>query len=150
MESTVVISRTDLARRTRRALDMVRGGQPVIVTDRGDEEAVLLDIFDYRLLQAVAAYRAGAALQQGGSTPRGLSAEEVREAIANARGDVQAAWNRVVAAYLDGDISLGRMADLLGLSRFVLLERINRLGLPVMSGPLTPEKLASEIAALDA
>jgi predicted HTH domain antitoxin len=36
----------------------------------------------------------------------------------------------VVAAYLDGDISLGRAALLLGLSRFDLLARFNRLGLP--------------------
>ena len=53
-----------------------------------------------------------------------LDADEVQRAVSAAEGDAQAAWNRVLKAYLDGDISLGRAAQLLELSRFDLLERM--------------------------
>ena len=52
-----VITRTDLARQTRRILEQARRSGPVIVTGHGDEQAVVLDITDYRLLRAAAAYR---------------------------------------------------------------------------------------------
>ena len=146
------ISRTDLARHTRRVLERARRSGPVIVTGHGDEEAVVLDIIDYRLLRAAAAYR----LQQEGAQPgakaempRGLSEEEVQAAIEAAGGNLQAGWNRVLAAYWDGDISLGRAAALLGLSRFELMERLHRLGLPVYMGPQTVEDLEAELAALE-
>ncbi len=146
------ISRTDLARHTRRVLERVRRSGPVIVTGHGDEQAVVLDITDYRLLRAAAAYR----LQQEGAQPRakaemprGLSEEEVQAAIEVAGGNVQAGWNRVMAAYWDGDISLGRAAELLGLSRFELMERLHRQGLPMYMGPQTIEDLEAELAALE-
>ena len=146
------ISRTDLARHTRRVLERARRSGPVIVTGHGDEQAVVLDITDYRLLRAAAAYR----LQQEGAQPRakaemprGLSEEEVQAAIEAAGGNVQAGWNRVMAAYWDGDISLGRAAELLSLSRFELMERLHRLGLPMYMGPQTVEDLEAELAALE-
>ena len=147
-----VITRTDLARHTRRILDRARRSGPVIVTGHGDEQAVVLDITDYRLLRAAAAYRLKqkAARPQGEvGVPRGLSEEEVRAAIEAAGGDVQAGWHRVLAAYWDGDISLGRAAELLGLSRFELMERLHRLGLPLYMGPQTVEELEAELAALE-
>jgi len=73
---------------------------------------------------------------------------EVEEAIADAGGDVQGAWNRVIAAYLDGDISLGRAAQLLGLSRFDLMERFNRLGIPLQLGPANVEEARAELEVL--
>ncbi len=146
------ISRTDLARHTRRVLERARRSGPVIVTGHGDEEAVVLDITDYRLLRAAATYR----LQQEGAQPRtkaemprGLSEAEVQTAIEAAGGNVQAGWDRVMAAYWDGDISLGRAAELLGLSRFEIMERLHRLGLPIYMGPQTFEELEDELAALE-
>jgi len=147
-----VISRTDLARHTRRILDRVRRSGPVIVTGHGDEQAVVLDITDYRLLRAAAAYRLkreATRPQAEADIPRGLSEEEVQAAIEAAGGDVQAGWNRVLAAYWDGNISLGRAAELLGLSRFELMERMHRLGLPIYMGPQTVEELEAELADLE-
>ena len=63
---------------------------------------------------------------------------------------MQAGWNRVLAAYWDGDISLGRAAELLGLSRFELMESLHRLGLPMYMGPQTVEDLEAELADLEA
>ena len=57
--------------------------------------------------------------------------------IEAAGADPQDAWDLVIAAYLDGDISLGRAALLLGLARFDLLARFNRLGLPAQLGTLS-------------
>ena len=72
----------------------------------------------------------------------------MQQAVVAAEGDAQAAWNRVLKAYLDGDISLGRAAELLDLSRFDLLERLNRLGLPLHIGPTDFADAQREIAAL--
>jgi len=71
-----------------------------------------------------------------------LSEEEVQAAREAAGGDVQAGWHRFLAAYWDGDISLGRAAELLGLSRFELMERLHRLGLPLYMGPQTVDELS--------
>ena len=72
----------------------------------------------------------------------------MQRAVAAAEGDAQAAWNRVLKAYLDGDISLGRVAQLLELSRFDLLERMNRLGLPLYVGSAGLAEAQREVAAL--
>jgi len=63
-----------------------------------------------------------------------LYSSEMQQAIAAADGDAQAGWDRALAAYLDGDISLARAAGLLGLSRFELAGRFQRLGLPLQIG----------------
>ena len=110
------ISRTDLARHTRHVLERARRSGPVIVTGHGDEQAVVLDITDYRLLRAAVAYRLqqeSAQLRAKAEMPRDLGEEEVQAAIETAGGNVQAGRNRVLAAYWDGNISLGRAAALL-------------------------------------
>jgi predicted HTH domain antitoxin len=50
-------------------------------------------------------------------------------------------------AYLAGDISLGKAAELLGLSRFELQERFVRLGVPLRLGPATLEEARAEVEA---
>jgi predicted HTH domain antitoxin len=50
----------------------------------------------------------------------------------------------VLVAYFDGDISLGRAGQLLGLSRFELQERLNRLGLPLRLGAMTLREAQAE------
>jgi hypothetical protein len=55
----------------------------------------------------------------------------------------------VIAAYLEGDISLGRAAELLGLSRFDLALRFNRLGPPLRLGPATIAEAREEREALE-
>jgi len=130
MNAPVTISRTELARNTRQTVDRVRRGETILVKSFGDEQIALLDINDYRLLRAVARYHARQ--RPSDVVPAGLDRTQVDDAW---QQGPQAAWDMVIHAYLDGDISLGRAASLLGLNRFDLQARFQRLGLPLRSGP---------------
>jgi len=154
MTVSTIISKTDLARRTRQVVDQARRGRPVIIESYGEEQVAVLDAADYRCLRAIAAYYAlpphPAPISDPALSPRGLDQPEVLAAVATAEGDIQAAWNRILAAYLDGDISLGRAAQLLGVVRFELAERLGRLGLPLHLGSATVAEARQELASLDA
>lgn len=142
MNAPIIFSKTDLARRSRQVVDQARRGRPVIIASYGKELVAVLDAADYRCLRAITAYYTlpphPAPIGDPALAPRGLEQAEVQAAVASAEGDPQAAWNRVLAAYLDGDISLGRAAHLLGVDRFDLTERLGRLGLPSHPGNLIP------------
>lgn len=152
MPVSETVSRTDLARRTRQVVDRARRGYTLIVESYGEEQVAIIDILDYRLLQAVASYQAApptsAPIRDETMVPRGLSEEGVNEAVDTANGNIQVVWNTVIGTYLDGDISLGRAAELLELSRFELAERFNRLNLPLRLGPETGEEARDELDAL--
>jgi len=77
--------------------------------------------------------------------PAGLVLEDNRPNETD--GDIQATWNRVLSAYLDVNISLGRAAKLLNLNRFELQDRLNRLDLPLRLGPQSIEEALREIDA---
>lgn len=53
----------------------------------------------------------------------------------------------VLRAYLAEEISLGRAAELLGLSRFDAQERFRQLGVPLLLGPATLEEAREEVAS---
>jgi predicted HTH domain antitoxin len=80
--------------------------------------------------------------------PHGLAEVQVEDVQSRAGGDAQAAWNMVIAAYLDGDISLGRAAELLHLSRFELMQSFNQAGIPLRLGSATVDEARAEVAAL--
>ena len=150
METISTISRTELARNTRQAIERVRRGETILVKSFGDEQVAIMDVIDYRLLRAVASYRPRptAPVQTEDATPAGLDAAVVQEA--QDRGGIQFTWNLVINAYMDGDISLGRAAELLGLNRFDFVARCNRLGLPMRRGPKPREEAISDWQALEA
>jgi predicted HTH domain antitoxin len=150
MSFDTIISRTELARRTRQAVEQARRGQTILVESYGEEQVAIMDALDYRLLRAVAHYRSRpiAPIEDSDIAPRGLSEETIKTAISQAAEDIQAAWNIVISTYLDGDISLGRTAELLKLSRFELMARFNRLGLPLQLGTTTVEEGRAEADAL--
>lgn len=141
-----VISRSELARSTRAAIERARRGQTVFVESYGEEQVAIVDAMDYRLLRAVANYRPdpNAPSQNDEAVPVGLSAEAVEAAVAQAYNDVQAGWDLVIAAYLDENISLGRAATLLNLERTELITRFNRLGLPLRLGPTSMAEAQAE------
>lgn len=120
MTDAATFSRTDLTRKTREILDLVRRGQPATIESYGKEQAVLLDPLEYRLLQGLAAL--------GSSRP-------------GVEGDLQGLLRR----YLDEEVSLSKMAHELGVSRFELMERFERLGVPVRIGPATLEEAREEV-----
>jgi hypothetical protein len=146
MLATHTINRTRLARQTRQVMEQARGGRPVFVASRGEEQVAIVDALDYRLLKAAATYNTlpphAAPVYDAQITPRGLKEDETGGPATNT--DPQLRWTRVLVAYFDGDISLGRAGQLLGLSRFELQERLNRLGLPLRLGAMTLREAQAE------
>jgi predicted HTH domain antitoxin len=142
MERLAIIKRTDLARRTRQMVDRVRRGDTLIVESYGEEQVVLLDVFDYRIMRAVAAYHHlpphSSPMSDPDLEPKGL-------AEADLSSDIQTRYNQVIAAYLDEQISLGRAAMLLGLARYELDERFRRLEIPRRLGAETVAEAQSEV-----
>jgi predicted HTH domain antitoxin len=123
----VTISRTDLARNTREIVDQVRKGDTVVVQSYGEDQIVLLDHLDYKLLRALVDYALRAA-----NTMQAQAADV----------DVSAVMRR----YLDEQISLAKAAELLGVSRYELMEHFERLGIPLRVGPETLGEAQDEIA----
>jgi prevent-host-death family protein len=124
---TITISRTDLARKTREIMEQVRQGQAVVVESYGQEQIVLLDALDYKLLRALGHYAAAQA-----SLAEAVAEDEVSQAV---------------IAYLEQRISLSKMAEQLSLSRFDLMARFERLGIPLRLGPATIDEAREEIEA---
>lgn len=120
----VTISRTDLARNTREIVDQVRKGYTVFVQSYGEDQIVLLDLLDYKILKALVDYA-------------------LREATDLRAGDVTEVMHR----YLDEQISLAKASEILGLSRYELMERFERLEIPLRLGPETLEDAQEEIAS---
>jgi hypothetical protein len=116
-------SRTDLTRKTREILELVRRGRPAVIQSYGEEQAVLVDPLDYRLLQGLA----------------GLASGRVEERD----GEIGVLLGR----YLSNEISLSKVASELGVSRFDLMERFERLGVPIEVGPDSLEDARAEVEA---
>ncbi len=53
----------------------------------------------------------------------------------------------VIRDYLNQSISLSRAAELLGMSRFELMDRFKRLNIPLRLGPRTKQEAQDEINA---
>lgn len=119
------ISQSDLAKRTQEVVDRVQQGEMAVVESSGKDLAILLDPTDFRLLHALAQ----CAIEDSQPGPQ-------------SDPDVKA-----LQAYLADDISLGKAADLLGLSRFELQDRFLRLEVPLRLGPATLEEAQAEVAA---
>lgn len=115
-------SRTDLTRKTREILEHVRRGHPAMIRSYGEDQAVVLEPLDYRLLRGLAGLAAGT---------------EGRE------GELEV----LLRGYLRHETSLGRVAATLGVSRFDLMERFERLGVPAAIGPETVAEAESEVRA---
>lgn len=122
-----VISPANLENKTREIVERVRHGEMAVVESAGEEQVVLLDAVDFRLLQALAA-----------------CATESTEENERVSHDV-----RVLRRYLNTEISLGRAAEDLGFSRLELQDRFLRLGVPLRIGPSSMEEALREIAALE-
>jgi predicted HTH domain antitoxin len=144
------ISRTELARSTRQAIEQARRGQTILVESYGEEQVAIIDALDYRLLRAVAVYRSRSdtPAQNTSAIPQGLMAVSFDSAQNEIDVDPQLIWQQVITAYLDGHISLGRAAILLKQSRFELLARFNRLGLPLYLGPRSEAEGLAEVETL--
>ncbi len=122
MTGATSFSRTDLSRKTREILEVVRRGQPAVIQSHGQEQAVLLDPLDYRLLQSVA----GLVVSQAETEPELVT---------------------LLRRYFRAEISLGKLAEILGLHRFELMERFERLGVPLQVGPRDLQEARKDLEA---
>lgn len=120
------IPQTDLPNSIEEVVDRVQPGEATVVESSGHEPVVLLDLLDFRLLQALA--QCAIDDKERPQEPEDLDA-------------------KVLQAYLAGEINLGKAAELLDLSRFELQERFLRLGVPLRIGHATLEEAWAEIEA---
>jgi predicted HTH domain antitoxin len=117
------ISPIDLAQRTDEIMDRVRRGELTILETSGHEPLVLLDALDFRLLRALAARATG---------------EREEASIEEA----------ALRDYLEEKISLGKLAELLQVDRFTLMDSFRRIGIPLQIGPASLEEAREEVAAM--
>ena len=117
------IPKDDLSPATRDLVDRVQRGELAIVESGGEEQVVLLDAVDFRLLRALAAYATRSA------------------------GEPQESDFSAIQDYLDDQISLGKAAERLHISRFDLIDRFQRFGIPLRSGSSSLEEARAEVAA---
>lgn len=61
--------------------------------------------------------------------------------------DADFRWAIVVDAYLDGQINLGKAAELLGMHRLELQKRFLEMGIPLRLGPRSREEAHAEVEA---
>lgn len=142
MESVRRIRKTDLSRNTREVINAVLRGQTTVVESHGQPEVAILDIVDYRMIRAVMRYYAQRAEIQ---VEEGLSEGEVAALDAP-----QEQMNVVLAQYLAGGISLGRAAELLGLSWLDLRTRFLRLDVPLRTAPTDLAEAQADAEAAEA
>ncbi len=92
-----IVSKTELARRTREVIDRVRhGGRHVVVENYGSPEVAIIDIEEYRHLMALQQREVESELRRQEESlidrltaNRRLSRQEAAEVIAHARDEVQ-------------------------------------------------------------
>lgn len=129
------LSITDLSPEAHQLLEVVRKGEPVLVESEGTDEAILVDLTDYRLLRA-----AMNAVSERTPPGEGLSEDALPSNV-----DIQTRYDQVVLNYLAGLISLSRAAELLDCSPVGLRARFERLGLPQRPAPETPDEAHSDV-----
>lgn len=140
MQSIQRVRKTDLARSTRQVINNVLRGQTAVVESHGQPEVAIMDIVDYRITRAVMRYYGQ---QPVIDVEDGLSDQQV-----SSTSDPQDRFNLVLAHYLAGAISLGRVAELLELPWLDLRTRFQRLDVPLRVAPsdLHEARLDVEVA----
>lgn len=120
------ISQADLTTNIEEVADRVERGEVTVVERSGHEPIVLMDLLDFRLLRALA--QCAIDEKERAQEPEDPDASALR-------------------AYLAAEITLGKTAELLGLNRLELQERLHRLGVPLHLGPASLEEAQAEVAA---
>lgn len=139
MKTVQRVSRTELARNTRRVLSDVQRGRTALIENYGDPEAALLDIVDYRILRAVMRYHA--------DEPKIAPDARLPDAVVQGLDDPDARYGLVFAHYLSGSIGLARAAELLEMPWLELRTRCLRLDVPLRAAPGDATEVAADMAA---
>ena len=141
MEYQHCISKTDLARNTRRVIREAQRGYTVLVENHGQAEVAIMDIMDFQIQQAAIKYL---------SKPKNYNQDiDVTEAVLDSLDDDQARCDLVIGHYLALHMSLGRAAELLNLPFDDLRGRLVRLGIPLQVGPEDVDELKEELDTLE-
>ena len=135
------ISKTDLARSTHQVIREAQRGYTVLVENHGQPEVAIVDIVDFQLQRAAIHYF---------SFPKEYEQDiEISEAIVDALPTDQDRFNFVIGHYLAMYISIGRSAELLGMSPPELQVRLGRSGVPLRMGPESQEELDNEVKIIN-
>ena len=76
-----------------------------------------------------------------------IAALNLDKVIRLLKKDKELFWEIVVSAYLDRKISLGKAAELLGMTREELIEEFHKRGIPIRK--LSKEDIIAEVEALN-
>lgn len=138
------VTESELTDHAHEIVSQAKQGGTLVVSDHGEEQVAILDVVAYRLLQAVAHYQSRPLVEP----PQGLTETEVGQTVQANQGDVQTGWNLIIHRYFSGNISLGRAARLLNISRFELQAHFHQLGLPLWLGAADSTEALAELQAL--
>jgi predicted HTH domain antitoxin len=131
------ISKTDLARSTHQVIREAQRGYTVLVENHGQPEVAIVDIVDFQLQRAAIHFF---------SFPKKYEKDiETSEATLETLPTDQDRFNVVIGHYLAVHISIGRSAELLGMSSPELQVRLGRSGIPLRMGPESQEELDNEV-----
>lgn len=117
-------------------------GYTVLVENHGQPEVVIVDIVDYQLQRAAIHY-----FRFPNEYEQDL---EVTESLLESLDTDQDRFNMVVGHYLAVHKSIGRSAELLGMSTPELMIRLGRTGVRLPMGPESAEELEEEIRVIGA
>jgi len=135
------ISKTDLARSTHQVIREAQRGYTVLVENHGQPEVAIVDIIDFQLQRAAIHYFC---------FPKEYEQDaEISESTLKSISTDQERFNRVIGHYLAIHISVGRSAELLGMSPPELQIRLMRSGVPLRMGPESKEELDKEIKTIE-
>jgi len=130
VQSMQRVRKTDLARHTHQVINDVLRGQTAVVESHGQPEVAIIDIIDYRITRAVMRYYHH---QPEVDVEAGLSDEQAAPG-----SETQEHYDLALAHYLAGAISLGRVAEVLGLPWLDVRTRFLRLDVPLRMAPTGP------------
>ena len=135
------ISKTDLARNTHHVIREAQKGYTVLVENHGQAEVAIVDIIDFQLQRAVIHYF---------SSPKKYADDlEVSESMLESLTTDQDQFNLVIGHYLADHQSIGRSAELLGMSTPELMLRLRRSGVTLRVGPESDGELEEELKIIE-
>jgi predicted HTH domain antitoxin len=134
------ISKTDLARSTHQVIREAQRGYTVLVENHGQPEVAIVDIIDFQLQRA--------AMHFFGLPKEYEQDVDISESILKSLPTDQDRFNLVIGHYLAVHISIGRSAELLGMSPPELQVRLMRSGIPLRMGPESQEELGKEMKVI--
>jgi predicted HTH domain antitoxin len=141
MEYEQRISKTDLARSTHHVIREAQRGYTVLAENHGQPEVAIVDIIDFQLQRAAMHYL---------GFPKELEQDiEISEATVKSLPTDQDRFNLVIGHYLAVHVSIGRSAELLGMSPPELQIRLMRSGVPLRMGPESQEELDNEMKVIE-